>query len=93
MSRMTDWPADWPCEGERTLVLCTDSKSKIQTFNGFDPVLPIMPGTPERRNHDFVSLGTASVFAALDMATGKVIDSLQLGRRERHVVISGSGHR
>ena len=61
---------------ERAAVLCVDEKSQIQALNRFQPILPMMPGTPERRSHDYVRHGTTSLFAALDMATGKVIGSL-----------------
>ena len=61
---------------ERAVVLCVDEKSQIQALNRFQPVLPMMPGTPERRSHDYVRHGTTSLFAALNMATGKVIGSL-----------------
>ncbi|MGH3183285.1 MAG: IS630 family transposase, partial [Streptosporangiaceae bacterium] len=66
---------------ERAVVLCTDEKSQIQALNRFQPILPMMPGTPERRSHDYVRHGTTSLFAALDMANGKVIGSLH--RRHR----------
>lgn len=66
---------------ERAVVLCTDEKSQIQALNRFQPILPMMPGTPERRSHDYVRHGTTSLFAALDMATGKVIGSMH--RRHR----------
>src|SRR5271155_692412 len=56
---------------ERAMVLCVDEKSQIQALNRFQPVLPMMPGPPERRSHDYVRHGTTSLFAALDMATGK----------------------
>src|SRR4029077_9905122 len=61
---------------ERAVVLCVDEKSQIQALNRFQPILPMMPGPPERRSHDYVRHGTTSLFAALDMATGKVIGSL-----------------
>jgi len=66
---------------ERAAVLCVDEKSQIQALNRFAPILPMMPGTPERASHDYVRNGTTSLFAALDMATGKVIGSLH--RRHR----------
>jgi len=66
---------------ERAIVLCADEKSQIQALNRFQPILPMMPATPERRSHDYVRHGTTSLFAALDMATGKVIGSLH--RRHR----------
>ena len=65
---------------ERACVLCVDEKSQIQALNRFQPILPMMAGTPERRSHDYVRHGTTSLFAALDMASGKVIGSL----RQRH---------
>jgi transposase len=55
-------------------------KSRIQALNRFQPVLPMMPGAPERRSHDYVHPGTTSLFADLDMVGGKVIGSL----RQRH---------
>jgi transposase len=66
---------------ERAAVLCVDEKSQIQALNRFAPILPMMPGTPERASHDYVRNGTTSLFAALDMTTGTVIGSLH--RRHR----------
>ena len=68
---------------ERAVVLCTDEKSQIQALNRFQPILPMMPGTPERRSHDYVRHGTTSLFAAMDMATGRVIGSLHRRHRAR----------
>ena len=65
---------------ERACVLCVDEKSQIQALNRFQPILPMLPGTPERRSHDYVRHGTTSLFAALDMGSGKVIGSL----KQRH---------
>ncbi|GAA2774062.1 hypothetical protein GCM10010493_83440 [Streptomyces lavendulae subsp. grasserius] len=58
-----------------------DEKSQIQALDRSQPVLPMMPGIPERRSHDYVRAGTTTLFAALDDATGKVIGSLH--RRHR----------
>jgi transposase len=58
---------------ERALVLCVDEKSQIQALNRAQPVLPILPGTPTRASHDYVRHGTTSLFAALDVASGRVI--------------------
>jgi transposase len=66
---------------ERAVVLCVDEKSQIQALARFQPILPMLLGTPERRSHDYVRHGTTSLFAALDTATGRVIDSLH--RRHR----------
>ena len=61
---------------ERAMVFCVDEKSQIQALNRSQPILPVLPGVPERRSHDYQRNGTTSLFAALDMATGKVIGSL-----------------
>lgn len=55
------------------LVLCVDEKSQIQALDREQPVLPMMPGMPERRTPSYVRHGTTSLFAALDIATGAVI--------------------
>jgi transposase len=67
---------------QAALVLCVDEKSQIQALDRTAPSLPILPTTPARRTHDYVRNGTASLFAALDVASGKVIS--QLHRRHRH---------
>ena len=66
---------------ERAAVLCVDEKSQIQALNRFQPILPMMPATPERRSHDYVRHGTTSLFAALDMGSGKVIGFLKARHR------------
>jgi transposase len=57
----------------RALVLSVDEKSQIQALDREQPVLPMMPGMPERRTHAYVRHGTTSLFAALDVASGFVI--------------------
>jgi transposase len=61
---------------ERAVVLCVDEKSQIQALDRSQPILPLLPGTPERASHDYKRHGTSSLYAALDLATGKVIGSL-----------------
>ena len=58
---------------DKALVLCVDEKSQIQALDRTQPLLPMAIGQPERRTHDYVRHGTTSLFAALDVATGKVI--------------------
>jgi transposase len=58
---------------ERALVLCVDEKSQIQALDRSQPMLPMRPGQPARRSHDYKRHGTTSLFAALDIATGHVI--------------------
>ena len=65
----------------KAMVLCVDEKSQIQALDRTQPVLPLAPGLPERRTHDYMRHGTTTLFAALDVATGEVIG--QLHRRHR----------
>src|SRR6185295_13556167 len=64
------------------MVLAVDEKSQIQALDRTAPMLPMMPGVPGRTTHDYTRHGTTSLFAALDIATGKVIGQHQ--RRHRH---------
>ncbi|WP_433789698.1 IS630 family transposase [Actinoplanes sp. CA-252034] len=66
---------------ERAVVLCVDEKSQIQALDRTAPVLPMLPGTPARATHDYVRAGTSSLYAALNLATGKVISSLHARHR------------
>lgn len=67
---------------DKAMVLAVDEKSQMQALDRTAPMLPMMPGAPERRTHDYVRHGTTSLFAALDIATGQVIGQHQ--RRHRH---------
>lgn len=58
---------------EHAVVLCVDEKSQIQALDRSQPMLPMRPGQPARRSHDYTRHGTTSLFAALDIATGRVI--------------------
>jgi transposase len=66
---------------ERAVVLCVDEKSQIQALDRTAPVLPMLPGTPERATHDYKRSGTSSLYAALDITSGKVIGSLHSRHR------------
>ena len=68
---------------DRALVLCVDEKSQIQALDRTQPVLPMLPGIPERRTHDYKRHGTTSLFAALDVATGFVIGKCYRRHRAR----------
>jgi transposase len=67
---------------ERAIVVCLDEKSQIQALSRTAPSLPLRPGAAERRTHDYVRHGTTTLFAALEVATGKVVD--QCYPRHRH---------
>lgn len=58
---------------EHAIVLCVDEKSQIQALDRSQPMLPMRPGQPARRSHDYTRYGTTSLFAALDIATGRII--------------------
>ena len=66
---------------ERAVVLCVDEKSQIQALDRTAPILPMLPGTPQRATHDYKRAGTSSLYAALDLATGKVIGRLHSRHR------------
>ena len=59
---------------ENAIVLCVDEKSQIQALNRTQPILPVRPGLPEKATHDYKRNGTTTLFAALEVATGQVID-------------------
>ncbi len=67
---------------EKAIVLCVDEKSQIQALDRTAPMLPLRPGLPERATHDYKRNGTTTLFAALEIATGKVTDRCS----ERHGV-------
>ena len=65
---------------EKAVVLCVDEKSQIQALDRTAPILPLRPGLPEKATHDYKRNGTATLLAALEVATGKITDSCY----ERH---------
>ena len=67
----------------KALVLCVDEKAQIQALDHSQPLLPMRPGQVERRTHDYLRRGTTSLFAALDVKSGKVIGQCQ--RRHRSI--------
>lgn len=67
---------------ENAIVLCVDEKSQVQALDRTQPIFPLRPGVPERQSHDYVRHGATSLFAALNIASGKVIAACH--RRHRH---------
>ena len=67
---------------EKAIVLCVDEKSQVQALDRTAPVLPLRLGVPEKQTHDYVRHGTATLFAALEVATGKITDACY--PRHRH---------
>jgi transposase len=64
------------------IVICLDEKSQVQALDRTRPLLPMRPGIPARPTHDYIRHGTTSLFAALNVATGKIIGRCH--RRHRH---------
>ena len=60
---------------EKAVVLCVDEKSQIQALDRTAPILPLRPGLPEKATHDYRRHGTTTLFAALEVATGRVTDA------------------
>jgi transposase len=54
-------------------VLCIDEKTQIQALDRTQPLLPLRPGLPARQTHDYRRNGLTSLYAALDVARGKVV--------------------
>jgi len=67
---------------DHAIVICLDEKSQVQALDRTRPLLPMRPGIPARQSHDYIRHGTTSLFAALEVATGKVIGRCH--RRHRH---------
>jgi transposase len=67
---------------DKAIVLCVDEKPQAQALERAAPVLPARPGVPEKRSHDYIRHGTTTLFAALEIATGKVTDACY--PRHRH---------
>jgi transposase len=68
---------------ERAVVFCVDEKSQIQALDRTQPILPLLPGTPQRATHDYKRHGTSSLYAALELTSGQVISALH--RRHRAI--------
>jgi transposase len=65
------------------LVLCVDEKTQVQALERSQPMLPMRPGRPERRTHDYYRHGTLALFAALNVATGQIISATKPKHRTR----------
>jgi transposase len=73
VSKVRDVVGLYVAPPERAVVLCVDEKSQIQALDRSQPLLPMRPGQPARMSHDYTRHGVISLFAALDIATGRVI--------------------
>ena len=66
---------------DAAVVLCVDEKTQVQALDRTAPILPLIPGTPERRTHDYKRNGTTNLYAALDVASGQVIADMTARHR------------
>ena len=82
VAKVTDVVGLYLAPPENAIVLCVDEKSQIQALDRTAPMLPMQPGLPERRTHDYIRHGTTTLFAALNIATGTVTARCQ--PRHRH---------
>jgi transposase len=66
---------------DAAVVLCVDEKTQVQALDRTAPILPLIPGTPQRRTHDYKRNGTTNLYAALDVASGHVIADMSARHR------------
>ena len=81
VAKVVDVVGLYHCPPERAVVLCVDEKSQVQALDRSQPVMPMMPGMPERRSHDYARHGVTSLFAAFNIADGTVISELHRKHR------------
>lgn len=72
VAKVTDVVGLYLAPPEDAIVLYVEAKSQIQAVEHSTPGLPVQPGKPERRTHDYIRHGTSTLFAALEIATGHV---------------------
>ncbi len=68
---------------DKAVVVCVDEKTQVQALDRTAPILPMRAGLPEKATHDYVRHGTTSLFAALQVATGRVTNACY--QRHTHV--------
>jgi transposase len=83
VAKVTDVVGLYLAPPQNAIVLCVDEKSQIQALDRTAPMLPMQPGFPERRTHDYKRHGTTTLFAALEIATGKVTAAVKPRHRRQ----------
>jgi hypothetical protein len=71
---------------ENAIVLSVDEKSQVQALERAQPILPLRPGIPERQTHDYVRHGVTNLYAALNVASGKVIGAFADRHRQKEYI-------
>lgn len=82
VGKVTDVVGLYLAPPDNAVVLCLDEKSQIQALDRTQPMLPMRTGSVERRTHDYKRHGTTTLFAALNIATGRVTGACK--PRHRH---------
>ena len=83
VAKVTDVVGLYLAPPDNAVVLCVDEKSQIQALDRTAPMLPLRPGLPQRRTHDYKRHGTTTLFAALDIATGQVTTACKPRHRQQ----------
>ncbi|MEV8085832.1 IS630 family transposase [Pseudarthrobacter oxydans] len=83
VAKVTDVVGLYLAPPENAVVLCVDEKSQIQALDRTAPMLPMQPGLVERRTHDYTRHGTTTLFAALEIATGKITGAMKPKHRRQ----------
>ena len=83
VAKVTDVVGLYLAPPENAIVLCVDEKSQIQALDRTAPMLPMRPGAPDKRTHDYKRHGTTTLFAALEVATGQVTGALKPKHRHQ----------
>ncbi|MET4312802.1 hypothetical protein ABIC01_005813 [Bradyrhizobium sp. RT4b] len=73
MAKVCDVVGLYVSPPEHAIFPCVDEKSQIQALDRSQPMLPMRRGPPARRSHDYTRHSTTSLFALLDIATGRVV--------------------
>ncbi|QRP42627.1 IS630 family transposase [Amycolatopsis sp. FDAARGOS 1241] len=87
VAKVTDVVGLYLAPPENAIVLCVDEKSQVQALDRTQPMLPMQPGQVERRTHDYVRHGTTTLFAALEIATGKVTGAVKPRHRHQEFLV------
>lgn len=82
-SKLTDIVGLYLDPPKRAVVFCVDEKTQVQALDRTQPSLPLKPGRAGTMTHDYKRHGTTNLFAALDVATGRVLTLCQPRHRNR----------
>ncbi|MFC2599126.1 MAG: IS630 family transposase, partial [Actinomyces massiliensis] len=87
VAKVTDVVGLYLAPPDNAVVLCVDEKSQIQALDRTAPMLPMAPGRIERRTHDYTRHATSTLFAALEVATGRVTAACKPRHRSTELLV------